>query len=146
MKDKGENPKKPGLTINHVELSYSNDELVGLMRTCRDHRQQNRNDHIVCIIGGFDDDPRELGQIPEARALCRRLVGIGFISWLDVSTSIPELKGIGMHAGLGAFEVWGIAEGIIGAGGGYELPKETLAHFRKDLEKANQEADTREIG
>jgi hypothetical protein len=29
MKDKGENPKKPGLIINHVELSYSNDELVG---------------------------------------------------------------------------------------------------------------------
>ena len=139
IKDKGENPK-PGLVIQPLELSYTNDELVRLMRWCRDHRERNPNDHIVCTIGGFDDDPRELGQIPEARALCRRLVGIGFISWLDVCTSIPQLKGIGMEAGLGAFEVWAIAEGILGAAGGYDIPKETLAHFRKDLGKGKPDS------
>src|SRR5262249_16027503 len=108
---------KRSLYVYHLELTGTNDELVRLIPECRDRRQRKPNDRIVCAIAGFDDDARELGEVPEVRAFCRRLVGIGFISWLDTCTSIPDLGGIGMAAGLGAFEVWAIAEGILKTAG-----------------------------
>jgi hypothetical protein len=127
-----------------LELSQTNDELMNVMRQCRHYRQQKGKCNVVCTIRGFDHDPREQCEIAEVRAFCRRLVGIGFISWLDTNTSIPAMGGIGMNAGLGAFEVWAIAEGLMPKPGGAAIPVETLKRFMEDLEKANREADMRE--
>jgi hypothetical protein len=131
-----------------LHLDYTNDQLTDLMHQLREQRLTGAQVTAVCVIAGFDDDPRELGEVPEVRAFCRRLVDAGFISWLDVSTSIPALRnpklsGIGMMAGLGAYEVWGMAEGFIGKAGRYDMPLARLEQFQTALAEANRKADER---
>ena len=54
-------------------------------------------------IAGFDDDPRELWQIPEVVEFFKNLIEIGFITLL-----VPDIIDIpkGKRLGLGALEVW----------------------------------------
>ena len=60
----------------------------------------------VCGVRGFSNNPRELYDIPEVRAFCRRLVTLGFISYLDFSTVFhPDLPSLA-KSGWGAAEVW----------------------------------------
>lgn len=70
------------------------------------------NGRGFCLtISGFDDDPRELWEIPEAIAFMRRLYDLGFIATLEVSTRCKELfskkyKDIEELPGFGALEIW----------------------------------------
>jgi hypothetical protein len=62
-------------------------------------------------VNGYDNDPRELGEIPEAVALLRRFVEVGGLGMLvERSTS-----------GLGALNAWGIATGQITGAGPYKI-------------------------
>jgi hypothetical protein len=143
------NRKRPlNLVACPLVLSNSNDELAGVMHRCKALRKNADRDSIVlCTVDGFDDDPRCLGEIPEVRAFCRRLVGMGFISYLDVSSGIKELahptvaQGGGMGLGLGALEVWLIAEGLLGKAGRVNLDGAAWDRFRAALDLANQQAD-----
>jgi hypothetical protein len=99
-------------------------------------------------LGGFDNDSRELWQIPEAIQFMKKLCNIGFISVLEVSTTSPDLireefrifadgkNGIG---GFGALEVWMCATEIMGLGQ-TELDQATLEAFRRDLDIANEKS------
>lgn len=132
-----------GLAFIRLQVALSNQALIDLMREMARMRQQPRIGSVVCTIDGYDHDPRELGEIPEVRAFCRRLVDQGFISFLEATTSIPELSKVpgGSQAGLGAFEVWALAHGYIGKAGTYRHPHERLTEFKEALIQANQRAD-----
>lgn len=94
-----------------LDLKSSNEEILEKMATVKTMRESGAVSNVVCTIAGFDDDSRELWEIPEARAFCRRLVGLGFISYLDFETTIPD-TGVpeACQGSLGAFEVWLMSE------------------------------------
>src|SRR5262249_1634453 len=96
-----------------VELSIddTDEELIGQMRVMKGARQKNTHDHIICAIRGFDDERRELHQIPEVRAFCARLVRLAFISYLDLATTILADASDVVRKGWGAAEVWLCGEG-----------------------------------
>jgi hypothetical protein len=101
---------KNTLVIMECGPYESNNDLLNDMRKMKNARELNCA-HIVCVISGFDNDKREMFQIPEARAFCRRLVDIGFISYLDNAVCFGN-KDIDVLGGSwGDFEVWTCAEG-----------------------------------
>ena len=57
---------------------------------CRENRTYS---NVVCTVRGFSDDKRNLFEIPEIRAFCRRVVNLGFISYLDFTTTVPPRSG-----------------------------------------------------
>tara|TARA_Y100000034_G_scaffold136085_2_gene210722 strand:+ start:1131 stop:1658 length:528 start_codon:yes stop_codon:yes gene_type:complete len=72
-----------------------------------------KNQGCVITVDGYDNDERELYDIPEVVDLFKRLMAEGFISLLEVSTSIEEMAPEGMPVpfpGLGALEVWAMSE------------------------------------
>lgn len=102
--------------------------------------------YIVCdlthrgfglTISGYDDDPRELFEIPEVVKFCRRILNLGFMSILEVSTQSPELKSEDSWGlGFGALEIWCIARNLVTTGEA-ELTKEQIGWFLSDLDKSN---------
>jgi hypothetical protein len=98
------------IVIMNLALDSSDEELLDAMRVMKRSREQKAEGHIVLTIPGFDDVHREVWQIPEVQRYCHRLVEIGFISFLDTSTSLPW-NADELHAALGGLEVWLIGEG-----------------------------------
>src|SRR5688500_6355492 len=97
-------------------LDASNDDILAKMRILKLVREENRSDNVVCCIRGFGVDPRELHEIPEVRAFCRRLTSLGFISYLDFTTLFnPDLAEAAAIA-WGAAEVWLCGEGRMRVG------------------------------
>jgi hypothetical protein len=68
-------PPRP--VIVQVSPEYSDADIIDLMWQLRDAHLLRRQQFFTCALDGFNNDPRELGEIPEARALCRRLVDTG---------------------------------------------------------------------
>lgn len=67
-------------------------------------------------IDGYDDDRRELWQIPEVVKFMKRLCDFGFIAILEASTTCSvlirkEYKKFKKLPGIGALEVWMFATG-----------------------------------
>jgi hypothetical protein len=121
-----------------LELSETNEAIQDFMHTMKSLREIQKDALIVCSIYGFDEDPRELHEIPEVRGFCRRLVSVGFISYLDyASTLLPEERQTA--PGLGAFEVWACGEGIMR--NGLEFTENLSARFNLVLRRANAAAD-----
>lgn len=98
--------------LNAVE---SKDELVQMMVELYPKAiEANQGFHLT--IGGYDDDPRELYEIPEVIEFFKLLVEIGFLSTLTVSTHL-ELEGeTPDRLGIGALEVWLMANGHLTKG------------------------------
>lgn len=95
-------------------------------------------------IGGYDEDPRELWQIPEAVGFMQRLVKLGLISALEVSTTsadlLPKEYKTDKLPGFGALEIWMCATNRMGKGDNdIDLP--TFQLFRRELDAANIVAD-----
>jgi hypothetical protein len=102
--------------------------------SCEDHAC----DYVVCRIRGFDGERRPLSDIPEVRAFCRRIVNLGFISYLHpalkLDTEFPEID----FMAWGAAEVWLCSEGL-----NYEsdLTEDLLSEIEFALLGANEKAD-----
>jgi hypothetical protein len=95
-----------------LSLRDTNDELADGMRGMRAARASGVT-NVICTVSGLEDDPRELWQIPEARAFCRRLIDTGFVSYLDPLAALnpdPATHYL-LRAGFGAGEIWLTAEG-----------------------------------
>lgn len=96
-------------------------------------------------ISGFDQDERELWQIPEVIVFMKRLVNIGLIAGLEVSTQCPDLvrKEFMLKSlpGFGALEIWMAATGKLNNGDN-SISQETMASFFKELNTANSKAKT----
>src|SRR5262249_32838443 len=128
---------------------HTDAELRGAMTKARDLRRRLGDRAIVtCTVDGYDD-PRELGEIPEARHLCQRLFDLGVVTELEASVTVnppvddPAVRG--MHMGMGALEVWLIARGHFGAAGQTDIPVTVFPQFEADLRAANA-ANARTIG
>lgn len=124
-----------GMMLVELGADATNEDLREQMRLMKRARDERLYQHIVCLIRGFDDDPRGLSEIPDARAFCRRLVDQGVISYLDVATTFRGSDEM-LRGTLGAFEIWICAES----------PKpddDTVPdRFRADLLRANALADS----
>ncbi len=104
--------KNESLVIVAPYVGASNADILAMMQAMKVARESGGVAHVVCFIDGFDEDERDLHEIPEARAFCRRLVDLGFVSWLDFQTTMPATKAQkDCESSLGAFEVWLLAEG-----------------------------------
>jgi hypothetical protein len=90
---------------------------------------------FYAIIAGYDNDPRELGDIPEVVALCQRMVEAGLLpfftesAFLDLNTSKPASHPGNLPPGFGAFEVWSLAQGRL-TGGKLVFNEDHIKEFR----------------
>jgi hypothetical protein len=96
------------LSVHIVEIgrNATDGDIFDQMRIMKRIRETKSADDIVCTLRGFDSDPRELFEIPEARSLCVRLVDLGFISYLSFASYLNPTKPELGEAGYGAMEVW----------------------------------------
>ena len=106
---------RPGVMVVDLGLDASNDDIRDKMRLMRQARIDRTYSNIVCVVRGFDSDARELFDIPEVRAFCRRLMTLGFASYLDGATTLTGAGPASLREAWGAFEVWMTAEGKLGA-------------------------------
>lgn len=124
-----------------VELGIdaSNNDIIDQMRIMKRVRTEGPYEFIICAIRGFDDDSRELYEIPEVRAFCRRIVNLGFISYLEFSTSISPNLPETVKKGWGATEVWLCSEGRLHKP--IEVTKELLEELKQAIIASNTRAD-----
>jgi hypothetical protein len=101
-------------TLHIMALMHdaTDEEIVSMMRQMKSIREHKSKANIVMLVNGYDSDPRELWEIPEALALFRRLIDTGFISYLDPG----HVPGVSEPAegGFGAAEVIFSVEGRMG--------------------------------
>lgn len=117
------------LQVVAVEQTQTDDDLRRVMAGI-DPIVKKNGMGFVLTISGWDNDPRDLWEIPEAIHLCKRLVDTGFISLLEVSTQ-SGLKSDYMPddcPGLGALEIWLMANGRVRKGQQY-LDRNTVETF-----------------
>jgi hypothetical protein len=136
------------LIISPLLVDFSDQELIDLMHEFRTARERNAKGCIIAVFfADYDDDRRELWEIPEVRAFCKRLVDLGFIADLDTSLMLmppDEFRGL-PGCPFGALEIWSVAENLIknARGGRVEIEVVRLEEFRtKVLPHANKVADT----
>lgn len=123
-----------------LTIGLSNDEVIGLMRSMKSVRENRPGTQVVCSITGFGSDPRDLWAIPEVRAFCRRLVTLGFPSYLEAYTALsPESRGTPIELALGAAEVWLIGEGRFRSP--MPVERELIDEIRESIGRANAAAD-----
>lgn len=75
--------------VCHMHKSVTDEEIESVIcLAIPDVMKEDRG--WLCAINGYDDDERELYQIPEAIALCQRFVKCGLISILTTSTLMEK--------------------------------------------------------
>jgi hypothetical protein len=118
----------------------TNETLIDVMRAVMVKRKEGI-EHAACMVGGFDDDKRELHEIPKARTFLDRLHRIGFISVLDYSTVLPPHNRIWMSPPpMGAFEIW-LATTRQANAKGVDVSRDMLKRFERVLRYSNATAD-----
>lgn len=96
------------LMLLALHPSETDDELLARMRAARTARESGAATNVVATVGCFATDPRDLWDIPEARALCQRLVATGLVGVLDaIASRNPRTAGT-----LGAAEAIWVARGL----------------------------------
>jgi hypothetical protein len=132
------------ICILYVDLGIdaTNDDIDQQARIAKRAREEGIYTNVICAIRGFGKDKRELSDIPEVRAFCRRLVNLAFISYLDASTSIPgATDDPDIKRAWGAAEVWLCSEGRFKD---LERPdKKLLDEISKVTDEANKKADAK---
>jgi hypothetical protein len=125
--------------IVDLGLDATNEDILEQMRVMKRAREEGFYKHVVCGVRNFGDDPRELYEIAEVRAFCRRLVNLGFISYLDFSTVfVPDLPPVAKK-GWGAAEVWLCGEGRLEAQN--PLDEQILDELKQAVMQSNAKAD-----
>ena len=120
-------------------IDATNDDILDQMRKMKACREDGSYGHVVCTVRGFSEDKRDLFEIPEVRAFCRRVVNLGFISYLDFTTtfdsSVPDI----------AKDAWGAAEvwlcGEVRLRKQVPLNEELLAELQEVVCESNGKAD-----
>lgn len=136
--------QNPTVFLANLHLSATNDDLIDMMRKMKAARESGW-DSVICSIDGFGDDPRELWQIVEVRAFCRRLITLGFVSYLDVLAGMhpdPSTPNV-IRMGLGAGEVWLISEGFDISAQMFTLTPEMVEELTRVMDAANTAADAK---
>lgn len=108
-------PRETKKTIE-VQLTALNitddlDEIIpGMIEQCLETGKG-----FLLTVNGFDDDPRELSDIPEVIAFFGKLFSSGLASCLEfssVATSLEQGLGTSGFGALGALEVWAAWKGL----------------------------------
>ena len=86
-------------------------DLNDQAKILKEHRE-NGVASIYLIFGGYDDDPREVWQIPQVQTICKRLEEIGYTSYLDIAGFLHPIEAKKTN-GFGAMEVFLCADGRI---------------------------------
>lgn len=123
------------LHIVALGIDATDADLIEQMRLMEEKRTEGYR-HVGCTISGFGSDKRELWQIPEVVAFCKRLTRIGFMAGLDVSYTFP--KDIPLSTPIkpmGSLDLWLIAQGMARAL--IVLTEEKWNQFLKELEYQN---------
>lgn len=98
---------------------------------------------FVVKLMDFEADNRELWQIPEVAVFCQRLVALGMISLMEVTTLLiePRTPNEELNWGsMGAIEVWLLATGQFKPGA--EVAQGTIDRFQYEvLLPANERCD-----
>ena len=129
-----------GTPVAHISATITDKAIDNLIRMTLP-LVMDKDIYWVCAIAGYEDDERELYEVPEVRDFCRRLVEHGFIASLRLSTMYqsddkrPELKRF-----LGGMEVWAFAENLLEKNGDFRLTKERFERFDVVLKKAEKRA------
>lgn len=92
-------------------------------------------------ITGYDNDPRGLWDIPEAREFCQRVIDSGFVGLLVVETDLEEQ--------LGALGCFMLARGLMVSANarlGVGMMTDELVDELKDCVVAAREKVTRMVG
>jgi len=79
-----------GILFVELGIDATNDEILDQMRTMKACREDGSYGHVVCTVRGFSEDKRDLFEIPVLRAFCLRVVNLGFISYLDFTTTFDS--------------------------------------------------------
>jgi hypothetical protein len=133
-----------------TDVGQTDEELVAQLRAMMEQARREPGE-TVFGVHGYDDDPRELGEIPEVRAHCRRMVDFGVLAVLTRSTWCRELGAPAWTRDvpvLGAFEVWLLGLGHLGRDR-LELPAAAAAalidRFRREVLPASDRALSRNL-
>ena len=132
----------PTVFAARLSLRDTTEEMIDMMRTMK-HVRESKWDHIICMISGYDDDPRELWQVPEVRAYTRRLFTTGFVAYLDVFASMnpdPDTCPI-VRSGFGSGELWLVMGGHNIVADHFTMTEKMVADFRSDLIAAGRAAE-----
>lgn len=128
------------LKIVAVETHQTNEELQDM--ACKLSKLVD-GEGFFLTISGYDDDPRELWEIPEAIDLCQRIVKTSLVSVLEASSQIKELMPARFRdidapgPGLGAFEVWIFGQEKMKHGGA-AFSRDEMKDFYNMLSEANE--------
>lgn len=87
-----------------ADINMSDEELQATIQKSLPVCKKNKQGFYLSVKG-FDDDPREIWEIPEVLKFYRRLKNLGFLSILTTSSHIfPSSQD--EPAGFGAFEIY----------------------------------------
>jgi len=92
----------------------------------------------VCAFIGFDNDPRELFEIPEAIEFAKRLIDSGFISMLHISTLMEKEEKPYLAKVFGAMEVWALGTGCLTKDGDLSIGEAESKEFLAALARGNR--------
>ena len=120
-------------------INATDGDILDQMRIMKRAREERSYDNVVCAIRGYDDDHRELYDIPEVRSFCRRLLSFGFISYLDFSTRPGSQTPPIARRCWGATEVWQCGKGRMKARN--VVTVKTMSAFDDALAESNRKAD-----
>jgi hypothetical protein len=134
------------LIFVQTALDQSDEEMIAEIRAVMEFSRRHPC-FAVAGVHGYDDDPRELWEIPEVNPHFRRLVDFGLIAILARSTTIRALGAPAWMAGipaLGAFEVWLYGHGLLQTGRN-KLPEALVKTFAGTVFPAAEKALRRNL-
>jgi len=122
--------------LRRVHTLHSSNTLEDLVETVRRLGPDILETGVpmYVLVGGYDHDARELGDIPEVRQLCQRVMDSGLASLLHLN--IEERHPVAW----GAIDVWAASKGLI-KNFRFDLLEEDMTAFWNDLLRANDAAD-----
>jgi hypothetical protein len=111
-----------------VTVDMTDDEIKEMI-----HKMYRRVDEVghgfLFTVAGYNNDPRELWEIPEVIAFFKRLIDIGFLSVLEPVAQIADPGG----PAFGALEVWMVATGQINEKKDHEITREMVGQLFTDV-------------
>lgn len=128
-----------GTPIAHIASDISDNGIDNLIRMTLPSILQ-KDTYWVCAISGYEYDERELYEVAEVRAFCRRLVERGFIASLHVSTLLLQEELPELETYLGGVEIWAIGENMLTRTGDFQITSEIFEQFALLLNKAEKRA------
>jgi FRG domain len=121
-----------------LHLDCTVEDLKVLAWETRRRIAQGSRPGTVTFAGFPELDRKEVFEIPEVKTFCQSLMNIGFVSILEVATSLSFLVDSYDPYTLGAFEIWLLAQGLMKKTTELEEIRRMLVHFFELLPEINR--------